>query len=309
MPLRVAVEPPFDFELSLRFVCEPPRAAAHLVTAPASAADVCCGREYRRVLALPSRPVLALIRNQGTVDRPRIEVQTVPKDLSATERQEVGRQVRHMLSGEVRLAEYYGLAARDPVLRRLAERFHGLKVIRTPSLYECLVGTVLEQQLNFHFASTVKRRLLEKFGVRVAYGEREHLGFPPPEDLAKLHPGDLRPLQISERKASYLIGIAAATAGGILSESRLRELPLEAAAERMQVLRGVGRWTAEYALFRGVGHADALPADDVGLQKTVGELYDLRGYASALAIRRRWRPLTPWRGYAAFYCWFTQWQG
>lgn len=303
--LRVEVEAPFDFELSLRFVCQPPRAAAHLGFIPYL--DYRQGRQYRRLLALPSRPILALIANQGTVDRPRLEVKTIPGDLSAAERDEVRKRVAHIVSASTGLAAYYRLAARDPVLRNLAERFHGLKVIRAPSLYECLVSTVLEQQLNFHFASTVKRRLLENFGVMVEHEGRVYRGFPPAERLARLVPTDLRPLQISERKATYLLGIARAVAAGGMMDHEWSALPAEVALERLQLLRGVGRWTAEYVLLRGMGSTDALPADDVGLQKSVGALYDLRGPATALAIRRRWRHLAPWRGYATYYTWFTQW--
>jgi DNA-3-methyladenine glycosylase II len=32
-------------------------------------------------------------------------------------------------------------------------------------------------------------------------------------------------------------------------------------------LRGVGRWTAEYVLLRGLGHLSVFPGDDVGAQK------------------------------------------
>ena len=216
-----------------------------------------------------------------------------------------------MLAAEVRLEEFYRVAGRDPILRALTERFHGLKLVRAPSLYECLVSTVLEQQLNFHFASTVKRRLLERFGVSLVHQGRTYWGYPPPRALARLQAADLRSLQISERKASYLIGVARAEVEGRLPAaaalgSPLQPLP-EPIMERLLALRGIGRWTAEYALLRGLGYADALPADDVGLQKTIGALYGLRGYASALAIRRRWKPLAPWRGYATHYCWFTQW--
>jgi DNA-3-methyladenine glycosylase II len=45
---------------------------------------------------------------------------------------------------------------------------------------------------------------------------------------------------------------------GESDEARLRERLLE--------LRGVGRWTVEYVLLRGLGRLDVIPGDDVGAQ-------------------------------------------
>ncbi len=313
------MEPPFDFELSFRFVCTAPRAAAHLGFEPY--VDVWQGREYRRAVWLPGRrPVLLRLRNQGTVDQPRLQWRAAlpAKDavggaaaaeaaLTAGEAEALARLAAHIVSAPVRLADFHAAIGRDAVLRGLARRFAGLKIIRAPSLYECLVSTVLEQQLNFHFANVVKRRLLATFGEALEFEGRTYWAYPPPERLAALRPDELRPLQISGRKASYVIGIAQAVLAGELAAERLAGQPAQAARETLLRLRGIGRWTAEYAALRGLGDDNALPAEDVGLQKTVGQVYGLRQYATSRGIERRWRAFAPWRGYATYYCWFTQW--
>lgn len=254
--------------------------------------------------APPQVPALLRLRNQGTVDRPRIQFWAEP-DWEAATAEAMRTLAAHVLSAEVRVEEFYEAARPDAALRGLAERFPGLKVIRSPSLYECLVSTVLEQQLNYHFANTVKRRLLTAFGERIQFGGQTYLAYPPPERLAALPPGELRDLQISGRKASYLIGIARAAAAGELETAGARDGV--AMRERLLALKGVGRWTTEYAALRALGDNDALPAEDVGLQKAVGQVYGLRGYATAAGIERRWRRHSPWRGYATYYCWFTHW--
>ncbi|MDQ2887561.1 MAG: DNA-3-methyladenine glycosylase 2 family protein, partial [Chloroflexota bacterium] len=40
-------------------------------------------------------------------------------------------------------------------------------------------------------------------------------------------------------------------------------------------IRGVGRWTAEYVLLRGLGRIDMFPGDDVGAQKNLQRLLHL----------------------------------
>lgn len=309
MLVRLKCAPPFDFERSLRFLCRAPKGASAAGFSPFL--DHWRGREYRRVVSLGSRPALLRLRNNGSLDRPAIELRSAPEDLAPAERDAARDVAAHILAAEVGLEEFYSVARRDAVLARLAREFAGVKVMRAPSLYECLVAAILEQQLNFTFAATVKRRLLELCGARLEFEGETYLGFPPPARLAALTPAELRPLQISERKASYIIGVAQAFVGGELQELSAAEVagaPPEEHLDRLMALRGVGRWTAEYSLLRGLGHSDALPAGDVGLQKTVAHLYGLRAYATPLGIRRRWRALAPWRGYAAYYCWFTQWE-
>lgn len=305
MNVRVAPVAPFDFEMSLRFVCQPPRTVAAPNWQPG--ADCWTGREYRRVVWLGGRPLLLLLRNAGLVDRPAMDWRVVGATLDDAGQRAIGEIVRHIVSADVDLAPFYASARLDPVLNDLRDQYYGLKVIRFPSLYECLISTVLEQQINLLFAATLKRRLLERFGPVIEFEGRPWYGYPAPETLARLIPDQLRPLQISERKASCIIGIARAFAEGKIDEASLRREPAEKAIEALTEIRGIGRWSAEYSLLRGLGHTDVLPADDVGLQRTVGLLYGLKAPATAMSIRRRWKRLTPWQGYATLYLWFTYW--
>ena len=63
----------------------------------------------------------------------------------------------------------------------------------------------------------------------------------------------------------------------------------EAAADRLRKLRGVGRWTAEYVLPRGLGRLHVLPGNDVGarnnLQRRLGpqEALDHQGVRDTIA--------------------------
>ena len=74
-----------------------------------------------------------------------------------------------------------------------------------------------------------------------------------------------------------------------------------AARERLLELDGVGRWTAEYALLRGLGRLDVFPGDDVGARKRLARWlnrrtsFDYEGVQSAV---RRWHPYS---GFAYFH--------
>jgi DNA-3-methyladenine glycosylase II len=67
----------------------------------------------------------------------------------------------------------------------------------------------------------------------------------------------------------------------------------EAALEQLYRLRGVGRWSAEYVLLRGMGRTTLFPGDDVGAQKKLRRLLRLRKPLDYEGVRRlldRWQP-------------------
>jgi len=58
-------------------------------------------------------------------------------------------------------------------------------------------------------------------------------------------------------------------------------------------LRGVGRWTGEYALLRGLGRLHVFPGDDVGARNNLARWLDCReplDYARVQAAVRHWQP-------------------
>jgi DNA-3-methyladenine glycosylase II len=73
----------------------------------------------------------------------------------------------------------------------------------------------------------------------------------------------------------------------------LAELDDHAAVERLTSLRGIGRWTAEYVVLRGLGRLHVFPGDDVGarnkLERFLGtpRRLDYEGVRDLLA---RWQP-------------------
>ena len=113
--------------------------------------------------------------------------------------------------------------------------------------------------------------------------------FPSPDDLAAREPDQLRALGFSRQKAQAIIELARAVAGGRLDLDELEALDDATAVMRLRALRGVGRWTAEYVLLRGMGRLHVFPGDDVGarnnLQRWLGllEPLDYEGVRRVLA--------------------------
>jgi hypothetical protein len=64
--------------------------------------------------------------------------------------------------------------------------------------------------------------------------------------------------------------VARAFSGGRISEELLESLSDEDAIERLTEIKGIGRWTAEIALLRGLGRPDVFPGGDLGVVKYPG---------------------------------------
>lgn len=73
----------------------------------------------------------------------------------------------------------------------------------------------------------------------------------------------------------------------------LADLPDKGAIECLCDLRGVGRWSAEYVLLRGLGRTHVFPGDDVGARKNLERWLNLvkpLDYAAVHRTLERWRP-------------------
>jgi DNA-3-methyladenine glycosylase II len=197
------------------------------------------------------------------------------------------------------------VVAADPVFAAVAGRCRGLRPVLIPDLFETIVWAILGQQITVAFAAKCKRALVGRYGERAAVDGRTHQFFPRPEVLAEAREAELAALQLSRQKIRYVTGIAREVARGGLDLDALRKMEAEEVLERLQSIVGIGRWTAEYVLLRGLGHRDAIPAADGGLRRVIGRAYGLGRNATEEEVRRYAEAWRGWRGFAAFYWWFT----
>jgi 3-methyladenine DNA glycosylase/8-oxoguanine DNA glycosylase len=201
------------------------------------------------------------------------------------------------------LQSCYRVLGRDPLMTSIVRRCRGLRNVRTPNLYEALVIAVLNQQISVAAAESIRRRLLAALGDRLTYEGTTYLGFPNPRRLRAASPGALQMLGLSRQKARYMLEIADRAAAGLLDSSRFEGIGDEDAMTKLMEIPGVGRWTAEIALMRGLGRSDVFPAGDLGLivaaQRVLGHARR-PGEDEMRALADRWKG---WRSYGALYLW------
>jgi DNA-3-methyladenine glycosylase II len=251
------------------------------------------GQHYGRILTLPSGPVTVTVAQIKPPEAPKLRVVVRGRSLDATANRQVRNVLEQMLGLGTDLTGFYGMASKDTRLEPLARRFRGMRPPRFANLFEALVNGIACQQVTLTLGIRLLSQLAEKFGVAVQEGDVVWHAFPRPEDLAGLNPEKLRPLGFSGNKVKALLELARAFVDGQLNEAELASLSDEEAMTRLCRLRGVGRWTAEYAMLRGLGRLDIFPVEDAGARNNLTRVLKLKKVLDYDGVRRilgRWHP-------------------
>lgn len=218
-------------------------------------------------------------------------------------RSEVVEYVREWFDLETDLKPFYAMAKKDDVLKDLVKKYYGYRIVGQPDLFESVIWAVLGQQINLQFAYTLKQRFVEQFGGSVEIKDQKYFLFPSPEVIAQMTSDQLLPLQFSRQKAAYTIGIAQVFAAGKLSKEQLKGLPLKEAKEELMKIKGIGNWTANYALMKTFRHPDAFPLEDAGVHNAIKNLMNLKSKPSLDRVKKIYKKYKGWEAYATLYLW------
>lgn len=232
-----------------------------------------------------------------------LEIEFLTRKVSTSIKQKVSDYVREWFDLETDLKPFYAMARKDDLLKGLVRKYYGYRIIGQPDLFESIIWAVLGQQINLQFAYTLKQRFVEQFGGSTEIKNQKYFLFPSPEVVAQITPDQLLPLQFSRQKTAYVIGIAQAFAEGRLSKQKLTSLSLEEAKEELIKIKGIGNWTANYALMKTFRHPDAFPLEDAGVHNAIKNLMNLKSKPSLDRVKKIYKKYEGWEAYVTLYLW------
>jgi DNA-3-methyladenine glycosylase II len=254
------------------------------------------GYTYARTIAIDDRAVDVEVTQSGSARRPALRV-VVRGASGRGVRTSVTAALSRALGLDLDLSDFYRMARADDRLAPLVDRFRGVKPPRFPTVFEAVVNGIACQQLSLTVGIILLGRLSRLCGLRSRRGTR---AFPRPEDIAALTPAQLRGLGFNHNKVRALLELAHAVEAGFDLEA-LAELDNQAVVERLVALRGIGRWTAEYVLLRGLGRLTMFPGDDVGARTNLARWMHLRTPLDYERVRRLARRWDPYPGFLYFH--------
>lgn len=281
--LELAYRPPFDWAALTRFL--QPRAIPGV--------EVVTATSYRRTISVGNK--------EGWLEvRPHEKRSCLELLLSLPEPGNllsIVSRIRRLFDLGADPAEINSVLVRSSLLRKHVLTRPGTRVPGAWDGFELAVRAILGQQVTVRGATTLVRRLVERYGTSLPKPGPGDLAFlfPTPETLVD---GDLETIGLPGTRASAVRRLAAAVLDGTVSFEPT--VSIEASLDRLARLPGVGDWTAQYIALRALGEPDAFPASDLGLRRAA---ISNGPPPTPAALRRTAKAWRPWRGYAAMHLW------
>lgn len=251
------------------------------------------GSGYQRVVSIEGAPVAVCVSRDGGPESSRLSVLLAGRPVDRREEALAHGALDKLLGLTVDLTAFRAMAEQDELLGPLADRLRGLKPSRFHTVFEALINAVACQQLSLTVGIHLLNRLTAAHGSPAPENPRGPRAFPTPEQLASLRTDDLQRHGFSKAKSRTIVEAARAVVDGDLDLEELEQLDDRVAIERLRSLRGIGRWSAEYVLLRGLGRLHVFPGDDVGAHNKLRRLFDLDtqlDYAAVKELVARWHP-------------------
>ncbi|MEM8817575.1 MAG: Ada metal-binding domain-containing protein [Pseudomonadota bacterium] len=284
LTLRLAYREPYDWQALCRFFSL--RALDGVETVENGA--------YRRVLRGGSTAaVVELEQGDG-------ELLAKLRGVAPAELLGVVQTLKDVLDVDAPIDDITAVLSADPKLAKALRACPGIRVPGVWDRFEHIVRAVLGQQVSVKAATTLAGRIAMRYGERLPEAMRTATGlsvaFPSAERLKRAR---LENLGVIRSRAATIRRVASAVvAGDLLLDPAARRDDFLAA---FTAIKGIGRWTAEYALLRAMKDPNAFPATDLGIVNALATCDGVKPKAQdVLDAAQHWQP---WRAYAAMLLW------
>jgi len=245
-------------------------------------------------MTLDSQIVLASVEQKGPPGSAVLAVDLACENPSPQTRLAAESALIRLLGLDVDLSGFYAMAFADAQLAPLAEKFIGVRPPLYPTLFESIANAIVLQQISLDAGMSVLNRLTEIYGARFNYRHEVFYLFPEVRCLAGLGVEEIRRAGLTANKARALAECAGQIMERGLSLEYFEEMDNETAFNELVKFRGIGRWSADYILLRGLGRLDVFPQGDIGARARLNSLLRSDGKLSDLDVANI---VKKWQGY------------
>jgi len=283
---------PFDFDLT-----------AEIFSFGDKQIHIYANGQFSQALNINGKLALVKLASAGTVEQPKIVVELKSNSpITRQDKQKAEEAVKFIFNLDFDLCSFYSEVKNDCTMTQIAQQLYGLKNPTTPTVFEALVDSIVEQQISIKVAHALEERLVKKFGESLALNGETYYAYPTPQNIASVSIEEIRNCGLSQRKAEYIQQTAELIVNGKLDLEHLksRKSPEEIISE-LDAIRGIGVWTAELTMLRGMQKLDALPADDLGVRRVISRYFCGGKPIKAAEAREIAKSWGKWKGLAAFY--------
>lgn len=256
-------ETPFYFSKSLNFVD---------MFVPAGGEQTVTGFSFTKAVYLENRTLAFKLKGEGTVSEPVLScILYSYEEISEEIKSALLDRIRFFLSLDDDLKPFYALGSKDPEFAPVLDQLYGLHQVKFLTPFEAAAWAVLSQRISMKVAHKIKSKLTEAVGNSVQIEGIEYRTFPSARQIKNLGAENLASIIKNERKSDYLIAVAEAFDG--VDENFLRKGSIKDVKEWLMNIRGIGEWSANLELIRGLGRMEELSEHDKTLFNCFGRFY------------------------------------
>ena len=241
-----------------------------------------------------------VVEYQITEAKDGVQVQT--ESLDKSEQNEAKEKIAWMFGLDMDFSAFYKAAHKEPKLRHTEKLARG-RVLRSPTLFEDVIKTILTTNTLWGATKRMTLNLLASFGDPFPVADKR--AFPTPEAIAASSPEMLREKVRVGYRAPAIHDLAVRVASGKYDLEALKTSSLPTLELRKELLniKGVGPYAAANLLMI-LGRHDFIPIDSYALKMVSHEWY--RGKpVTAKEVEKRFEKWGEFKGLAF---WFWDWK-
>jgi 3-methyladenine DNA glycosylase/8-oxoguanine DNA glycosylase len=231
--------------------------------------------------------------------------------LTKTEQSEVKDKINWMFGLDMDFSDFHAASRLEPKLRRAKKRALG-RVLRSPTLFEDAIKTILTTNTLWAATRNMTRKLVDEFGASTTSGKNARSplsagskSFPTPEAIAASDPETIKEKIRVGYRAPAIHDLAVRVASGKYNLEALKTsgLPTLELRKELMTIKGVGPYAAANLLMI-LGRHDFIPIDSYALMMVSHEWY--RGKpVTARQVEKRFEK---WGRFKGLAFWFWDWR-
>lgn len=172
MKLTINPTPPFDFDLSTKIFSDGDKQIRRYENG-----------KYWQVIRVNNKLILIIIKALGSVDEPKLLVELKSNEEISNNDKKIAEEIIFSLFNlKFDLMPFYEDLKNDKIMSRLAQKLRGLKTPTTPTVFEALISSLVEQQISLNVAHSIERKMTKAFGDVLKIDDEVYYAFPTPQN-------------------------------------------------------------------------------------------------------------------------------
>ena len=186
------------------------------------------------------------------------------------------------------------LLKRDKKMWVLIKKFGRPDYNLRQDYFQSLLRSIVFQQLSGKAAQTIYERFVNLIP------KTSNLN---PNEVLKLDEDEIRKAGLSFRKIDYVRNLADYFENNSFQKKDVERMTDKEISKELLQIKGIGQWTVDMFLMFTLNRADILPYTDLGIQKGIMKILNMKNLPSKKEMEncsRKWRP---YRTLACWYLW------